>query len=216
MTTTPRKPVIGLIGGIGSGKSAVADRLAHHGARVINADKLGHAALEQPEIKERILARWGSDVLDESGTIARRKLGAIVFASPQERAALEALVHPWIVARIRAEIDEAQMDREVKFVVLDAAIVLEAGWSSVCDRLIFVDVPREQRLARLQASRGWSASELEARELAQLPLSEKELQADLVVRNDGTLEALHHRVDALVADGNLLLRPLSVECPCSP
>src|SRR5438105_11373980 len=116
----PRKPVIGLIGGIGSGKSRVSATLSRLGARVINADELGHQALRQPEIRQQIVQRWGSDLLDEQGEIVRRRLGAIVFDNPTERKALESLVHPWIGEAIRSEVARAQQDPAVRFVVLDA------------------------------------------------------------------------------------------------
>jgi dephospho-CoA kinase len=208
--TTERKPVIGVLGGIGSGKSAVAEALVRHGGAIINADQLGHEALLVPEIKERVVARWGRDLLDESGNIVRKKLGAIVFADAKELKALEALVHPWIGDRIRQRIEELRILPEVRFIVLDAAIMLEAGWSGVCDRLIFVDVPREERLARLRTNRGWSAAELEAREVRQLPLTEKAAKADHVLVNDGTLDDLRHQVDDLVAGWSWLSRPVSV------
>jgi dephospho-CoA kinase len=94
--------------------------------------------------------------------------------------------------------------------------MLEAGWSGVCDRLIFVDVSREKRLARLQASRNWSASELEAREQTQLPLKEKASRADHVLTNEGSLEELHRQVDAFLAESGFLSSPLSVSFPDSP
>jgi len=201
--TAGRKPVVGIVGGIGSGKSAVAASFARHGGAVVNADKLGHAALEDPVNKARVVARWGADVLDEGGAVARKKLGAIVFADEAERQALEAIVHPWIGGRIREAVAAAQADPAVRFILLDAAIMVEAGWSEVCDRLIFVEVPREVRLARLEASRGWTAADLAARERAQRPLAEKAARADWVVRNDGTLADLDRRVDALVAGWDL-------------
>lgn len=201
---TTRKPVVGIVGGIGSGKSAVAASFARHGGAVINADKLGHAALEDPANKERVVARWGTDVLDESGAVSRKKLGAVVFADDAEREALEAIVHPWIAGRIREAIAAAQADPAVQFILLDAAIMIEAGWSEVCDRLIFVEVPRAVRLARLQASRGWTAADLDARERAQLPLGEKAARADWVVRNDGTLADLDRRVDEVIGAMGLI------------
>src|SRR6266496_904490 len=95
-----RKPVIGLIGGIGSGKSRVAAEFARRGARVIAGDQLGHEALRQPDVKARIVERWGPGVLDTSGEVERRKVAAIVFADPAELRALEAIVFPWIERRI--------------------------------------------------------------------------------------------------------------------
>jgi len=199
MTTPERKLVIGITGGIGSGKSAVAVALARSGGFVIDADQLGHAALCQPDLREPIVARFGREILDESGAIVRRKLGVIVFADKKELAALEAIVHPWIGSAIRERIEIAQSDPSVTFVILDAAILLEAGWSAVCDRLLFVEVPREQRLARLQRHRGWTEADLESRERAQLPLTEKAARANDVITNDGSLEEIQRRVDALVS-----------------
>src|SRR5579883_3248104 len=89
--SSSRTPVIGLIGGIGSGKSRIAAALAQRGARIISGDELGHQALRQPAIRERILQRWGAELLDEHGEIQRRRLGAIVFRDPAELRALEAL-----------------------------------------------------------------------------------------------------------------------------
>jgi len=97
------KPVLGLIGGIGSGKSSVAAEFAKCGACVIAADQLGHEALRQPSIKEKVLARWGRET-ETDGEIDRRKLGQIVFADPKQRRELEALVHPWIKRRIEEEL----------------------------------------------------------------------------------------------------------------
>src|SRR5947209_18760259 len=103
------KPVIGLVGGIGAGKSRFAAALARRGGRVVSGDEAGHAALRQPELKERIAARWPG-VVNEGGEVDRRKLGAIVFADPDERRALEAIVQPWIGERLREQIAAAQDD----------------------------------------------------------------------------------------------------------
>src|SRR5947209_13299897 len=136
------KPVIGLVGGIGSGKSAVAAAFARRGGVVIDADPIGHRALEDPEILGRVRELWGERVLDGAGEVDRKKLGAIVFASPVERAKLEHLVHDWIGERIREEIARVGADPAAAFVVLDAAVMLEAGWNKVCDRLVYVHAPR--------------------------------------------------------------------------
>jgi dephospho-CoA kinase len=189
--------VVGLIGGMGSGKSLVAKELARRGARVISGDQLGHEALRQPEIRARAVERWGTDVLDEHGEVDRRKVGAIVFADPAERRALEALVFPWIERGIRDAIEAARRDPGVPLVVLDAAIMLEAGWDGACDRLIFVDAPRETRLRRLAEQRGWSAKEVDARESAQMPVPEKKRRADYVLDNSGPPEALARQVEDL-------------------
>ena len=192
------KLVVGLIGGIGSGKSQVAAVFARHGARVIAGDQLGQAALRAPDIRGRVASRWGDAVLDEHGDIDRRRLGAIVFADSVERKALEAIAHPWIRRHILAEIAEARRDPSVSLIVLDAAIMLEAGWNEVCDRLVYIEAPRAVRLERVERQRGWSEKEVDAREQAQLPLTEKVVRADHVLDNSASLEHLNRQVTDLL------------------
>jgi dephospho-CoA kinase len=199
----PGKLVVGLIGGIGSGKSRVASLLAEQGARVIAADAFGHEALRQPDIKRRAVERWGRELLDERGEIDRRRLGGIVFASPQQRRALETLVFPWIERRIAEEIEAAQRDPQVRLIVLDAAIMLETGWNRVCDRLVFVDAPAELRRQRLAEQRGWGPKEVQAREDAQMALADKRRKADHVVDNSGSPEQLCVQIEDLLREWGL-------------
>lgn len=197
--TSPSKPVLGLVGGIGAGKSTVAAALVKHGGRIVAADPLGHEALEQPDIRERVIEVWGErDIQTTDGKIDRKKLGRIVFPSPVERSRLEHLVHPYIEARIREEVSKAQNDPAVKYVVLDAAIMLEAGWDGVVDKLIFVDAPHATRLARVQSQRGWTEQELANREAVQMPPERKKERADAVIDNGGTAEATSRQVEELV------------------
>src|SRR2546426_809520 len=121
-------PTIGIVGGIGSGKSAAADTMQKLGGHLIAADRLGHDALRQPDIKAQLVARWGKDILDALGDADRKKIGAIVFADLVELRALEAQVFPYIEKRIVEEIAGARTQPDVKFIILDAAILLEAGW----------------------------------------------------------------------------------------
>ena len=195
---TSRKPVLGILGGIGSGKSLVAKLLAERGGKVIAGDQLGHEALRQPDLRAKVTARWPA-VADTDGEVHRKKLGAVVFADEAERKALETLVHPYIERRIAEEIAAAQGDSGVAFVVLDAAIMLEAGWDRHCDRIIYVEVPRELRLRRLQEQRGWTEKEVEAREEAQLSAADKQKRADAILDNSGTPERTAFQVDRLLA-----------------
>ncbi|MGE3808175.1 MAG: dephospho-CoA kinase [Gemmataceae bacterium] len=194
------KPVIGLVGGIGSGKSLVAGAFARRGGRILSGDQYGHEALRQPVIKENVVARWGKDLLDEQGEVIRRKLGKIVFGKEEERKALEELVFPFIEKRIVEEIEAARRDDSVKVIVLDAAIMLETGWNKVCDWIVYVHGPRRERLKRLAEQRGWTAEEVEARESAQLPLTQKILQSDYVIDNSDTPEETARQVDDLLAE----------------
>ncbi len=199
---TSRKPILGLVGAIGAGKSTVAKRLAARGGAVVDADALGHDALDQPEIRERIVAEWGN-LLRPDGRVDRRKVAAIVFASPEERRKLEHLTFPFIRRRCEDAIQEAMNDVQFKFVVLDAAVMLEAGWVGVCDRLLYVDAPRELRLQRVAERSGWTAADLDAREAAQMPAEEKRRHADAVIMNDGKLDELDRNLTVVLKRWNL-------------
>jgi len=198
------KPVIGLIGGMGSGKTLVADELARHGGHVISGDQLGHEALEQPAIRARIRERWGAEVFDRGDNVERSRLGARVFGEPDERKELEALVFPFIERRISEEIGAARQKDGPAFIVLDAAIMLEAGWNKQCDRLVYVDAPRPIRLARLARQRGWTERDLDAREAAQWSVAEKKRRADFVIDNSGTPEKITDQVNKLLAEWRLV------------
>ena len=190
-------PVLGLIGEIGAGKSRAAERLARLGAAVIDADAVGHAVLRRRAVRDELAARFGAGILDPSGPIDRRALGAIVFADPEARRDLEAIVHPRMRRLFERAIDRAARRGEAKAVVLDAAILLEAGWDVLCDRIIFVAAPRDQRLARLAEQRGWTETVLQARERAQWPSDRKRARADAIVANDAGIDRLAEQIAQL-------------------
>jgi dephospho-CoA kinase len=193
------KPVIGLVGGIGAGKSTAARLLAARGGVVVDADALGHDALEQPDVRQSVLRQWGDRVnlLRPDGRIDRRILGRIVFENSADRRALEATVFPYIRERAEAALAAAQADPAARFVVLDAAVMLEAGWDGVCDKVVYVDAPRPQRLARVAARSGWTDAELTAREAAQWPAARKMAAANAVVVNDAGPDELGRQLDEL-------------------
>ena len=198
--TTPRKPVFGLIGGIGAGKSTAAGCLAARGGFVIDCDKLGHVALEHPEVRDELRARWGDAVFHADGTVNRRAVAGVVFGTPSEREWLEGVVFP-VIGRLADErIQSANAAPAVRFSVLDAAVLLEAGWKNRCDRVLYLDAPREVREARLAARSGWTAADLTTRESAQWPSEVKKRHADAVVVNDGTREQLQERIDHVLTD----------------
>jgi dephospho-CoA kinase len=201
-TSRPHHPatplVVGLIGGMGSGKTTVAEAFARRGAVVVSGDLAGHEALRQPGIREQVVKRWGREVLEESGEVSRKKLGTIVFGDSVERMALEAMVFPWIKDSLRRQIDAAKAKGNAAVVLLDAAIMLEADWNAVCDRLVFVDAPREIRLKRLLEQRGWKEQEVQKREQAQIPLEEKRNRADEVLDNSGSPDEVDRQVERLL------------------
>jgi dephospho-CoA kinase len=199
-------PVIGLIGGIGSGKSEVARLLAGRGVIVINADVVGHQLLDDPEVRTPIVDRFGKHVLKESAHhgaqgsyIDRRALGSIVFADVEARRALEAILHPRMRERFVASIADARHEggSPRSGVALDAAVLLEAGWDDLCDLVVYVDAPEAKRLERVASQRGWSPDTFHSREEAQWPCEVKRCRADLVIDNDGDLDLLRQQVDRL-------------------
>lgn len=183
--------VLGILGGIASGKSLVSRELARLGAEVIDADRLGHEVLREPDVIAAAQSRWGDVVLGTDGELDRRQIAQIVFSqTPQgitERQFLEQLTHPRIAAKMRDQISQLATQGAVDAVVLDAALLLEAGWDEYCDQILFVDAPLEIRQARA-ASRGWSPEDFAAREAAQRSLAEKRSRSTVVIDNSASPE----------------------------
>ncbi len=181
------QPIIGLAGGAGAGKSAVAAILSRLGCVVCNSDDLGRQALCDPAIRDELVGWWGRGVLNQDGEIDRAAVAAIVFSRSEELGRLESLVHPWIEARRKALFEMAPAG--VCALVIDAPLLFEAGLDAECDAVIFVDADRGTRLARVAEGRGWDEQELGKREDSQLPLDEKRARSDYVVSNNGDLRA---------------------------
>jgi dephospho-CoA kinase len=185
--------IIGVIGGIGSGKSAVCRWVANHdpAIRVIDADRDGHRALELPAVKQALQAALGNDILGADGNLIRSAIAGRVFGDSPEsqdaRRKLEAVVHPAIAKLCDDQLAELSSSTAVRAVLVDAALLLEAHWQDRCDAVVFVDVPRNQRLERVR-ERGWTDEELARREASQWPLSIKKAAANFVVDNSHTLD----------------------------
>jgi len=180
--------LVGLLGGVASGKSLVARQLAQLGAGVLDADRAAHEVLAFPEVSAAIRQRWGDGVFLPDGRIDRGALSAIVFApppdGPRHRQYLEQLTHPH-VRRILEEQRRAMAAAGLPAAVLDVPLLLEVGWTDLCDYLMFVDAPRDARQQRAQ-SRGWTDQQFSAREAAQIPIEQKRRRADVVIDNSGT------------------------------
>lgn len=192
--------LIGLTGGIASGKSTVAGMLRSKGAHIIDADRLGHEAIApgQPAY-DALVARFSADILASDGTIDRSKLAAIVFADPSARADLESVTHPVIYSRILSKIEELRNTDDV--VVLDAALLVEMfpdrGRSIGIECLVVVSSFPEEQLKRMIELRGMDEVDARARIDAQAPAERKLAAADIVVNNRGTLAELEESVDTL-------------------
>lgn len=193
--------VVGLTGGIGSGKSAVAARLRELGARVIDADRIAREVVEpgQPALAE-LAERFGPDVLHPDGSLDRAAMAAVAFASDEARTALEAITHPRIDACIAERVAEAARDPGVALVVVDHPLLVETGAGDRYDALVVVLDSEERRLTRLVAERGMDPADVRARMRAQAGDDARLAAATHVVHNDGDLDALRDAVDRLHED----------------
>lgn len=189
--------IIGLTGGIGSGKSVVGRMLAELGAHVIDTDKVGHRVYEPgSEGFERLVQTFGKSIVAADGTIDRKKLGAIVFADPERRAALNAIVHPLIFGEIMREIAETRHAGFAGHIVLEAPILVEAKGTGLVDQIWVVAAPPDAVRTRLARDRSMSRAEIDARVAAQLDDAERRRHADVVLENDGDLGNLGKVVEA--------------------
>lgn len=189
------KPVIALVGGVASGKSAVARCFAKRGAVVVDADKEGHEVLRAPDTKQEIRDAFGESVFDEAGEVARQKLGALVFGDAGKLATLNAITHPRIRKQTQAKIEAGLADPKVKAVVLDVSLLLESGaYEGKYSLLVYVEADEASREQRAANTRGWGQGEVARRQANQLSLTEKQRRADVVIHNNGTLEELDRQV----------------------
>ena len=191
---------VGLTGGIGSGKSTFAALLAERGAQVIDADHLGRDALRPGEPAwHSVVDTFGDEVLSP-GTmeVDRKRLAEVVFADPNKLAALNAITHPVIAAGIADELE--RLSQTDAIVVLDAALLVELGLDKAMGVLIVVDADEEKRKRRLQSSRRMELTDIEARIAAQASSEELISRADIVVRNEGSMQALALEADRVWAE----------------
>lgn len=188
---------VGLTGGIASGKSTVARELASRGARVIDADKLGHRAYEPGSVAHgQVIAAFGPEVRTAEGLIDRPALGAKVFGKPELLKRLTDIVWPEIRRLAQAEIAAIRAAQPAAVVVLEAAVLFEAGWEPLVDEIWVVVVDRDTALARAIMRGGLSAAQVEARIDAQLTNAERKKRAQVVLDNSGDEAALLSRLDA--------------------
>ena len=191
-------PIIGIAGGIGSGKSHVARLFGEVGCAVIDSDGQVHEAYKDPALMQTLRQWWGDEFLNPDGSINRSAVAKKIFGSPAERRRLEALVHP-IVARARERkmlqvVESANGWAQPLAFVWDTPLLFEAGLREACDAVVFVDAPPEVRLQRVATARGWDSEELTRRENSQLPLDKKKNLSDDVISNAAEAEDLRNQV----------------------
>jgi dephospho-CoA kinase len=190
--------VIGLTGGIGSGKSTVSHYLAELGAVVIDADKVGHEALTRSDVKQEIVAAFGSEVLGPADEIDRKRLAERVFNNPKALDELNTIVHTRMRSMAKDRI-ERYRQQGAAVVLLEAPILIEAkgDWVSLVDEIWVIVAPEAAVLKRMKDQRGMTEAQVKARISAQLSNEERIKHAAVVINNDGDLGALKQEVKQL-------------------
>ena len=185
-----RVPVVGILGGIGSGKSSVVRQVEDLRLQIIDADRIGHDLLSDSEILDQLRGAFDSSVFNHAGEIIRSRLAQVVFGETSEHAnalsCLNQIIHPAIRQEIKRQI--LSVPPGIDALIIDAALLLESGWADQCSALIFIETPQVRRIERVKTNRNWTADELCRREQTQLPVSEKRSRCDYVLDNSGSLQ----------------------------
>ena len=189
-----KKPIIGILGGVASGKSTVAAEFAKLGCKIIDADRIAHELLKRKDVKEKVVSVFGESILDSAGKIDRRKLADILFGDGGKLASINKMLHPLVLARAEQLIEQYKQENRVKAIVLDMPLLVEVGWAERCDKLIFVDCRRELRVDRAKKIGIMTENQLKIRENFQISLDRKATITDNTVNNNSDLSGLAKQV----------------------
>jgi len=189
-----KKPIIGILGGVASGKSTVAAEFAKLGCKVIDADKIVHELLQKTVVKDKITGLFGQAILDSAGKIDHRKLAEVVFTDADKLSSLNKITHPFVLERVEEFIELYNRQGGIKAIVLDMPLLAEVGWAERCDRLIFVDCKPKLRIERAKKMRGLDENQIKIRENFQISLDNKAALADNAINNNSDFQALVRQV----------------------
>jgi len=190
--------VVGLTGGIASGKSTVSQYLRELGAKIIDADVIARELVyPQSSAWQEIVNHFGREIIDESGFIKRKELGQIIFQSPAEREVLNEILHPKIKQRIAEQIQVCRQKKDLPLIVVDAPLLIETGISGMVDEVWVVAIPLELQLQRLRERDNLSVIDAQKRLASQMPLQEKTMYAKRVIDNSGTINDMKIMVNSL-------------------
>jgi len=189
-----KKPIIGILGGVASGKSTVAAEFAKLGCKVIDADKIVHELLQKTVVKDKITGLFGQAILDSAGKIDHRKLAEVVFTDADKLSSLNKIIHPFVLERTEEFIEQYNRQGGIKAIVLDMPLLAEVGWAERCDRLIFVDCKPKLRIERAKKMRGLDENQIKIRENFQISLDNKAAIADNSIDNNSDFQALVRQV----------------------
>ncbi len=188
------KPIIGILGGIGAGKSTVAVEFAKHGCAVIGADNIAHEVLETDTIKKKVVDLLGRGILDPSGRIDHSKVADIVFADGNSLRALNNIIHPPVLEQVEGLLQRYEADSQVCAIVLDMPLLAEVGWTQYCDCLVFVECDQEIRMERIRKKWAFNEQQIRNREKFQISLDKKARLADNMVNNNSDFSAIVRQV----------------------
>ena len=189
--------VIGLTGGIASGKSTVAKMLSELGAVVIDADKVGHEVFRpHTEAWRKVVTAFGKDILGQNEAIDRSKLAQLVFNDPKALKRLNSIMHPLMHEIVREKIEGLRREG-TEVVVLEATLLIEAKWTDLVDQVWVTTTPEDAVVNRLVSQKGFAEEQAEARIKSQTPISQRAKRADVVIRNDSDIATLRKKVEGL-------------------
>jgi dephospho-CoA kinase len=185
-----KKPIIGILGGIGSGKSTVAREFGKLGCGVIDADQLAHALLGENAVRDEIVSLFGPEISDSSGNIDRSKLAETVFADSGKLGLLNKILHPRVLEQAEELIRQYNGQNDISAIVLDMPLLTEVGWDKRCDRIIFVECDRQLRAERAAKKGVFDEKQQRIRENFQISLDNKVAIADNIINNNSDFSEL--------------------------
>jgi dephospho-CoA kinase len=193
------KPIIGIVGGIGSGKSFVAKIFGELGCVVVDSDQLVRLAYDDPRVTATLRQWWGDAVFAADGTVNRSAVATKIFDDSGQRQRLEQLLYPWIDLQRKQLMERAIGDAQVLGFVWDTPLLVETGLNKQCDAVVFVDCPGEVRLERVKRSRGWDLAEMQRREKWQMPLDKKREISDYMVVNTAEADRIRGQIREILS-----------------
>lgn len=195
-----RKKIIGILGGICSGKSTVAALFGKLGCGVIDADKIAHQMLKKTLIKKELQRSFGSGIIDRKGKIDREKLADVAFKSRRKAAQLNRIIHPPVLSRIEQFIKEYNRQPNIKAIVLDVPLLAEVGQAKRCDKLIFVKCSRKKRLQRAKKSGLFDENKLKKLEKFQISLDRKKKIAENTIDNNAGKDIVKKQIAEIFSE----------------
>ena len=194
------KPIIGLLGGIGSGKSTVAAEFSKLGCLIIDADRISHALIQKNTVIQQLVNLLGPDILTAAGNPDRKKIAASVFNDPDKLKALNSIIHPAVLCEMDRQIKKNIQNSNFKAIILDIPLLVEIGWDKRCTRIIFIECNEQIRMERARVNKNMQTKEFKNRENFQISLDKKRCLADNTINNVSDLSTLVRQIEFIFSD----------------